>query len=324
MIAHLAEIDSRELYLAEGFSSLFTYCLESLKFSEDGAYNRIVAARAARRFPAILERLASGSVNLTTVRLLAPHLTAENHGELLVEASGKRKREVEELLAQYFPQPPIPSSIRKLPTPAPPTPAAGGPTQPEPPSAPSTPVLPAAPVPQPPSHRPIIAPLAPERYRVQFTASAETYEKLRRAQNLLRHQIPDGDPAAIFDRALTLLLDDLARKKLAATDRPRPSRGSSPGSRHIPAEVKRAVLLRDGERCAYVGKNGRCKERGFLEFHHVTPYAAGGEATVDGIELRCRSHNQYEAKLYFGPSKTIGDDGNVREPSALYGSIRQH
>jgi hypothetical protein len=29
--------------------------------------------------------------------------------------------------------------------------------------------------------------------------------------------------------------------------------------------------------------------------------ARGGTATIDGIELRCRAHNQYEAELDFGP-----------------------
>ncbi len=136
---------------------------------------------------------------------------------------------------------------------------------------------------------------------MQFTASAETYEKLRLAQALLRHQIPDGDLGTIVDRALTVLLADLARKKFAATDRPRGGRGTAPGSRHIPAEVKRAVWLRDGGRCAFVGSNGRrCTEQGFLEYHHVTPYAAGGASTADNLQLRCRAHNGYEAERYFG------------------------
>jgi hypothetical protein len=305
IVAHLAELDARELYLAEGFSCLFNYCLEILKLSEDGAYNRIAAARAARKFPVILDKLADGSLNLTTVRLLAPHLTRENHAELLAAASGKRKRQVEELLARCFPQPPVPSSIRKLPTPAPPK-LAFSTLQ----HAPSPPPVPA--------HRPIVAPLAPERYRVQFTASAETYKKLRRAQDLLRHQFPDGDPGAIIDRALTLLLDDLARKKLSAADRPRSSGGSSPGSRHIPAEVKRAVLIRDGEQCAFVAASGRrCGERGMLEFHHVKPYAAGGQATVENIQMRCKRHNAHEAERYFGPRITAGD--TVREDFSAYG-----
>jgi hypothetical protein len=127
-------------------------------------------------------------------------------------------------------------------------------------------------------------------------------EKLRQAQELLRHQIPDGDPAAVFDRALTVLLQELAKKKFAATSRPRPGPGSASDSRHVPAAVKREVWERDAGSCAFVGRGGRrCGERGFLEFHHVSPYGDGGEATARNIELRCRAHNRYEAELYYGP-----------------------
>jgi 5-methylcytosine-specific restriction endonuclease McrA len=75
------------------------------------------------------------------------------------------------------------------------------------------------------------------------------------------------------------------------------------GSRHVPAAVRRAVWTRDGGRCAFVSANGRrCTARGFIEFHHTAPYAAGGEATADNIELRCRAHNLYEGALDFGPA----------------------
>ena len=97
------------------------------------------------------------------------------------------------------------------------------------------------------------------------------------------------------------------RKKGAQTGRPRTAPAPAARSRHIAAGVKRAVWLRDGGRCAFTGRAGRrCGERAFLEFHHLDPYALGGEATVDGIALRCRAHNQYEATLYFGPRSNEG------------------
>src|SRR3989442_7069877 len=89
LIAHLAEFDARGLYLGLGFSSLFSYCTEILRLSEHEAYNRIEAARAARAaraFPLILDMLVEGSLNLTTVRLLAPHLRGDNHEDLLAAA----------------------------------------------------------------------------------------------------------------------------------------------------------------------------------------------------------------------------------------------
>jgi len=115
LVAHLAEFDARRLYEGEGLPSVFKYCTTVLQLSEDSAYNRIQAARAARRFPAILERLAAGGLSVTTVRLLAPHLTAENHERLLTGADGKGKHDVEHLLATWFPQPDVAPTVRRIP-----------------------------------------------------------------------------------------------------------------------------------------------------------------------------------------------------------------
>ena len=115
LIASLAEFDARRLYLPAGCSSLFTYCTQVLHLSEHAAYRRIEAARAARRFPVILERLADGSITLTTVCLLGPLLTAENCDRVLEAAQHKSKRDVERLVARLRPQPAVPSSVRKLP-----------------------------------------------------------------------------------------------------------------------------------------------------------------------------------------------------------------
>jgi len=296
LVAHLAELDNRRLHLRAGFSSLFCYCREILRLSESEAYNRIEAARTARKFPLILEMLVEGTLNLTTVRLLSPHLTEANYRELLASAAGKSKREVLELLARHHPRPDVAPSVRKLPAPkalpAPETTADPGETAVQ------------APVPthaSPPPSRPVVSPLAPDRFQIRFTASASTCEKLRLAQDLLRHAISTGDTAEVIDRALTLLLQDLARKKFAATDHPRQSRGTAPGSRGLPAALRRLVWRRDDGRCAYVGAGGRrCNTRAFLEFHHLDPYGVGGEPTVDNIELRCRAHNNYEAELFYG------------------------
>ena len=70
LVALLMELDARRLYLAQGCSSLFTYCTQLLHLSEHAAYLRIEAARAARRFPIILNRLAQSDVTLTAIGLL--------------------------------------------------------------------------------------------------------------------------------------------------------------------------------------------------------------------------------------------------------------
>jgi hypothetical protein len=146
-----------------------------------------------------------------------------------------------------------------------------------------------------------VTPLSPERYKVQLTMSREAYDTLRRAQDLLRHVIPNGDPAAIFERALSLLVADLERTRLASTTHPRKARAAPSGSRHVPAAIKRQVWARDGAQCAFVGTQGRCSERGGLEIHHVVPFADGGPTVADNVSLRCRQHNAYEAEQWFGP-----------------------
>lgn len=167
LVVVLMEMDARRLYLGDGFSSLFTYCTGALHLSE---------------------HLAEGSLTLATICLLSPHLTHENHAELLATAKHKSKREVE-----------------------------------------------------------------------------------------------------------------------------RPSRPATSNSRHIPAAVKREVWARDAGRCAFIGTRGRCAERGFLELHHVVPFADGGASDATNLQLRCRAHNAYEAEQWFGPSI-------VRELSPEYAS----
>jgi hypothetical protein len=405
LVAHLAELDTREAHFRAGHGSLFTYCRDGLRLAEQEAYNRIAVARAVRRFPVILDLLESGAINLTTLRLLGPHLTPANHADVLEKARGKTKPQVEELAAALWPRPDAPSFVRKLPTPrtvCPPPPAApsasdsspgssarsASPVSPVSPASPAfsastaspassfqvrpassaLPTLPTVPAPTspaagatvassadpacatrhggpspvlvpvppgwppgtPPASDPAlpsapakrsaeVTPLSPDRYRVQITIGGDTLEKLRLAQDLLRHAVPSGDEAVILDRALTALLADIAQRKFAAVERPRPSSQTAPGSRHIPAEVRRRVWLRDVGRCAFVGTGGRrCSERAFLEFHHLKPYALGGDATVENIQLRCRSHNAHEARLYFGPGNGNGGAGSVAETRARY------
>lgn len=319
LVVLLAELDVRKLYLSEGYSSLFTFCTRRLRLSEHAAYNRIEAARAARRFPVIVELLATGAVTLTTIQLLASHLTTDNHQRVLAAAQHKSKREVEEQVAALQPLPPVPSSVRKLPDRTAKVPQA---------AAPAAIVLEQAPRPMPigelaePAQArpvrtapPVVVPLAPERYKVQLTIGGDTHAKLRRAQDLLRHAVPHGDPAAIFDRALTLLVADLERRKLGRVARPRPARAAKAGGRHVPAAVRREVWARDGGRCAFVGARGRCAEQGFLEFHHVVPFARGGPTNTANLQLRCRAHNAHQAETDFGP-------WTVRSPMGRTNSFR--
>ena len=45
--------------------------------------------------------------------------------------------------------------------------------------------------------------------------------------------------------------------------------------------------------------------RGFLEYHDVVPYADGGPAVADNVQLRCRAHNADQAARSFGVKEDL-------------------
>ncbi len=316
LLVHLGEVDARKLHLAQGFHSLFIYCVEVLHFSESVAFQRIGAARAARAFPLILERVRSGELHLSGLRLLVPHLTQANHVELLDRARHRSKRAIEEMLADRAPKPDVRAEVRRVVEPsvasaaldleASPRSPALEPEAPAPdPATGRTTLVPAATSSRPEVARPSTEPLGESRYKIQFTAGPEAYAKLCQAQALLCHQIPDGDLAQLFERALDALLRETRRTRFAETSRPRAERteledSPGPASRHIPAAIRRAVVARDGERCTFVAHGRRCAARDALEFHHVVPFARSKRHLAQEITLRCRAHNGYAATQDFG------------------------
>jgi hypothetical protein len=81
-------------------------------------------------------------------------------------------------------------------------------------------------------------PLSTDRYRLQVTIDGETLEMFHLATDMLGHAIPDGNPAAVLNRAFKALLSELARKKFAETSSPRPARADKPGARSPSAAVR--------------------------------------------------------------------------------------
>ncbi|MEO8905551.1 MAG: hypothetical protein ABI488_23790 [Polyangiaceae bacterium] len=361
VLAHLAELDERRLYLELGFSSLFAYCMEALGMDESSAGRRITAARVCRKYPQVFARVASGALGLSVLCALNPHLNPENAAELFDASSNKSRRQVEEILAARFPRPDVRDLIRRVPdkrevrpsaalvAAAGPSPSASAPSASAPsastPSAPAPPAPPAPSAPAPsasargainaPSRR--IEPLSVDRYGFHFTGNADLKAKVERARALLSHELPSGALAALFERALDVLISDREKRRFAVGRTPRRAQASvdsssvapdsrSPGesgaepteptpsvdaerfarstaqrSRHIPAGIARQVYARDQGRCSFVAKDGRrCNCRVFLEIDHATPYAVGGEACLLNLRLRCRAHNQWQAFRFFG------------------------
>lgn len=338
LLVHLGELDERKLYLERGFSSMFDYCRNGLRMSEGEAYLRIKAARVGRRFPLVLERLEVGAVHLSGVKLLAKHLTVENHVHLLDRVEGWSKQQIAVLVAELEPQPDVPARLRRLPAPRVASsvqslgllePAAGQPLLAAEPSCPNLPeashvaVRPAAFALQRPRACASTKPLRPGRFKLEVTLGEEAHNQLEQLRELLRHQNPSGDLASILERALGELLQREMKRRFAqskaakrrdagfvrsgtgATDSQRAVTASPArphASRYVPREVLREVFARDGGQCSFVSPDGRrCTARGFLEVHHhdVT-FARGGAATADNLKLACRAHNFFLAERDYG------------------------
>jgi hypothetical protein len=343
LLAHIAEVDARKLYLPAAHPSMVMYCVHELHLSEDSALKRIRAARTARRFPVIFEALADGRLNVSAVLLLTSYLTRENAEGLLASASYKTRAEIEQLLAERFPRSEVLPLVQRLPASSPrqdeqvaPGPPAGLVEEAHASARASTDEVAPGPLAElagearshaasaTPSRdaqahvsgfrsevaaRPVeaitprqkVAPIARERFLLQFTIGQSAYDLLQYARELLSHQIPSGDVAEVFERALKALIPTLEKTKFAATSRPRSSQRPSTSKRHIPDHVKRAVWARDQGQCTFVSETGRrCLSRKFLEYDHIDEVARGGMATVERMRLRCRAHNQYTAERTFG------------------------
>jgi 5-methylcytosine-specific restriction endonuclease McrA len=385
LLAHLGEVEARGIHRSRACSSLYTYCIYELRFSEDEAFRRVAAARLTRRFPALLDAVSAGELHLTGLLMLGPHLSESNLVEVLARAKHRTKRELARLVRVLDPLPSVPARIEPLgPAPAraiPETPtwqefvqsmcpirelspgerprdwvASGNE------SANDLEIMPPdadealnAPAPEfaAPARVDAVArgALAPERYKVQFTATAEYVRLVDEAKALLSHAHPQATLEEIHLRALQALISELTKKKYAVKEaaprepkreskrepkseskrepkseskrepKSEPKRESGNGAasctaphdaassvphhtrrrgRHIPAAIRRAVFERDGNQCTYVSTGKRCEQTHHLEFHHLTPFAAGGEHAVSNLTLRCAAHNALAAEEAFG------------------------
>lgn len=301
LVAHIGEVDARRLYARQACTSMHVYCVEVLRLTDFEAYMRIGAARASRKYPMLLAMLRDGRLHVTAIARLSPHLTRENWKDVLKRATHRTKREIEELIAELNPKPDVPTRIRKVPVRQPKVQSQLVPERVAALNSKKGKVL------AEPSRRnkpPRIEALAPDRYDVQFTASAGLRAKLDRLKTLMRSSIPDGDLAALIEAAVTEKIERLEARKLGRTKAPRKTLAQTdtrPSSRHIPAPVRRVVHERDGGRCTYQDTRGRrCRTRERLEFHHVDPYGQGGAHSPENIRLLCRTHNQLQAELDYG------------------------
>ncbi|MEZ4226644.1 MAG: hypothetical protein R3B13_37195 [Polyangiaceae bacterium] len=331
LVAHVAEVERRQLHLREGYSSLYDFCLRGLGMSEGEAHRSISSARVARRFPIAVGMLADGRLHLTGLSLLANRLTESNHAALLEEACGKTKAEIQVVLARWFPRPDVPDQVELLET----GDWRGGSNETGTKSAAeldhcggvrpgfsfASGTQTAAPRllecvghespgfsdggardsamgnARGPAPHDRIEPRSAERFAIRFSASAAFKAKLDHARDLMSH-VGRG-LETVFERALDLLIAERENKCWGKTDKPRRSAGAKHGA--PTRQSKREVYERDAGQCTYVSPAGvHCTARAFLNFDHIKERANGGGGAADNGQLLCAAHNQMRARQTFG------------------------
>jgi hypothetical protein len=262
ILAHIAEVDARRLYLPAAYPSMHAYCVAELALSDDAAYKRIQAARAARRFPVLFDAIEDGRLHLTAVGLIAPHLDVDNVTELVALAAFKRTVEIERLLERRSratavlaasggedglldPRPETATHQVDDTAGGPAHDAAGGPGSGMPAPAPGVPAAAAAEPEDTPPGAGVAGhglPGVPDALApAQVTAQVETailklriarstLDKLNYAQTLLGHAVPSGDLGLVLDRALDVLIDRLERRKFGATRKSRAASAAAAGA----------------------------------------------------------------------------------------------
>ncbi len=298
IIAHLIEVNRRSLHLKKAYRSLFDFTFQFLKCSEATASRRVAVARVAERFPATLRMLRSQQVTLTSLAMIAPHLTPDNCESLLQKITGASKRETEKLIASFSPTRAKRDIVRPIAEPVPESPRTGE-TLPE---NSGTMNLSGEPLVLGPTER---KESKTERVRIAFDAPAALAEKIERLKEIHAHKLKDGSLAEILEMAIDTLLDKTAperkvepKKKKQIKTLPIPSQKQA---RRPAISLQREVWKRDKGQCIFADGHGkRCSAKSHLQVDHVQPWALGGSSRdLGNLRLLCRAHNLLEARKYF-------------------------
>ena len=301
---HLREVEERKLFVGEGYTSLFSYCVDALKYSESAAYRRILAMRALRQIPELGAALENGLLSVATVCLVQKHFSdqakaqkleqpIEQKKELLNAMIGKSKLECQKMLAALSPQA-LPQEKERA--------------------------------------------VSATHTEISFIADDRLMAKLKKIKDLTAHKNPNPtyaeliemmadltlnkiDPTVVRVKKATLQKIDTRAKQTVApaqvttvtataivivnrTKAEARSRSTS-SSRYIPTSLKHAVWLRDRSQCTYIYNGRRCKETRRLEIDHIRPFALDGQTVLNNVRLLCRAHNQYRAIKTFGLRRKV-------------------
>jgi 5-methylcytosine-specific restriction endonuclease McrA len=278
---HLHEIQVRRLYAEKGYRSLFEYAVQALGYSEAAAGRRIAAMRLLLDVPEIEPALKTGHVSLSTLSTIQSFIQRKDEPlsklekkELVLALQGKSRRECEKYLVELDPVAATPKEKERV--------------------------------------------ISSNQTEIRFVADDELMQKLQKIKELDGHTQSKPSYLELFHRMADLALnklDPLSKKKATPpaessqaqqrqqAKQPRPSDQLLKSPRYIPAQIRRAVWMRDKSQCSYISPEGRrCGSKFTLEIDHKVPVAWGGKSEPHNLQILCREHNRLKALTQMGPA----------------------
>ena len=317
---HLEEIERRRLFSDLGCSSLYTYAVEVLGYSEDQAYRRISAMRLLRTMPELEDKIQSGQLSVSNLSLAQTvirreaktiPLTQQKKQELVARLENKTSREAQVIALDYSSTPSTLAPERER-------------------------------------------PLSEQFIELKFTVSKSTLKKIHRLKGLRAHRTPHLSTSDLLDQLCDLALkhwdpgcevqcdtsegetpEDKRRVvrakgtgtarastlnstpngktmretgaaaevtvRFEPTKKAEPIKKSEPTtklfSRAIPVKTVRRIWVRDRGECRI------CRSRYALQVDHIHPRSFGGSNDESNLRLLCRTCNQRQAIKKIGMRK---------------------
>jgi len=274
VVLYLHHLDKRGLFRDAGYGSLFSYCTQKLKYSEGAACRRIAAARALNATPELYSLFKEGKMTLCAVSLLSKVITDENKREILKEAEGKSKLQVQRIVSD-FGQVELPSKEKIR--------------------AKKVHVS---------SSQDLFTETPTKREEKRYSVTLELTEREMEFVQEARKMLGKGEIKDVLLKGAAAL----GKQKKPRTPKVTATVAvtSKKQSRYIPASIQREVRQRDGNQCTYCSPDGkRCSERYRLQIDHIKPFALGGTHEADNLRLLCRAHNSLFAERVFGREKIL-------------------
>lgn len=245
----IQEIDCRRTFLELGFASLFEYLVNGVGYSEGSAQRRIDAARLMRETPEVAEKIQNGEIKLNQISLIQKASREASRSADQKVTAQQKSQLLKTLCGKNHSQ-----------------------------SQQHIAAFFELPVLQTTRH----SVQADESVRIELTLSKEAHAKIKMAQALISHAVPNQEIGQFLEYLAEKVINQKAAKMKNST-------ATMAATENKPC-------------CQYVDqKTGhRCRSTWKLEIDHKQSRWAGGRDDIQNLQWLCAGHNKLKYRQEAG------------------------